>query len=295
MLVRPVPIGAQRVDGDRVAPTSRHRATRPRSRSGWSGVATRWPSRSSASGSRPALEAASRTTERAAVNSGPIGTGGIGSHPSARRPTRANARGSVPHPIQIGTGSGGSGAMPGGDRPPPTRRSWSTLGSVNRRRSSGICSSMRAPRVAEVDPERLVLHVVPPDARRRAGCVRARGAASVATCFATSAVCRCGSISTSVTSSSVHDAGEVREQHERLEERVVRVVETGPAGRALRVGADHVVVDEEVVVPGVLEALHEGDDLVRVHPGELRLGEHRSEPHPHQSARAPDRARAQSS
>ena len=62
--------------------------------------------------SRPASAAAARTSSHAGSKSRPGCTGGIGSHPSARRPTRANARGSVPHPIQIGTGSGGRGAMP---------------------------------------------------------------------------------------------------------------------------------------------------------------------------------------
>jgi hypothetical protein len=68
-----------------------------------------------------------------------------------------------------------------------------------------------------------------------------------------------------------------REEHERFEERIGVVVEAVPVGTGGRVGAEHVVVDQQVIEAGVLEPLHERDDLVGIHLRELRLREHRSE------------------
>ena len=62
------------------------------------------------------------------------------------------------------------------------------------------------------------------------------------------------------------------------------VVRAGPSGPGTRVGAEDVVVDEQVVVAGVFESLDEGDDLVRIDPPELRLREDGSESHRHMSS-----------
>ena len=114
--------------------------------------------------------------------------------------------------------------------------------------------------------------------RRRAGSDRARGPPAWRPAWRPTRSAVAGRTSTSVTSSSVQDR-EVREQHERLEERVVGVVEAGPVGTGGPVGPDHVVVDQEVVVAGVLESLDERHELVGIDRRELRLGEDRSESH----------------
>ena len=49
--------------------------------------------------------------------------------------------------------------------------------------------------------------------------------------------------------------GEVAEQHERLVERRVHVVRARPGGWAVRIGAEHVVVGEQVGEPELLHRL----------------------------------------
>ena len=187
-----------------------------------------------------------------------------------RAARRAPARRSVPHPIQIGTGAGGSGVMPASSTTSdvPT---WPTLGSVQSRRSSGICSSIRA--ACSGSRSR-----APGTPRRSTRCPPRDGSgpgarrASVATCFATNAVWRCGNTSTSVTNSSSARAGEVGEQHERLEERVAASRSDRSTRGACYVGAEDVVVHEQVVVAGVLEALDEDDELVGIDPENSACG-----------------------
>ena len=57
------------------------------------------------------------------------------------------------------------------------------------------------------------------------------------------------------------------------------VVEPAPARSGAGVRAENVVECEEVVVPGILDPLHEGDELVGAQVTELRLREHGTETH----------------
>ena len=94
-----------------------------------------------------------------------------------------------------------------------------------------------------------------------------------AACLATSAVWRWGRMMTPVTSSSdVHDAGEEAEQHERLVERRRHVVGAAPRRVHRRVGAEHVVVGEDVGEAEPVDRLGVGAHGTNV-AAELGLGE----------------------
>ena len=117
--------------------------------------------------------------------------------------------------------------------------------------------------VREIDPERLVLDVVPPDAHAEPDAAgreqRERG--DLLRDQRSLALRQHEDVGHEL---EVARAGEVGEQDERLEERVPVVVGSRSNPGGADVGAEDVVVDEEVVVPGVLEALDEGDDLVGI-------------------------------
>ena len=70
------------------------------------------------------------------------------------------------------------------------------------------------------------------------------------------------------------DRGEVAEEHERLVERRVDVVRTGPRLVHLGIGADHVVVREQVREAELLDPFRIRADRTAVRT-DLRLGEHR--------------------
>ena len=80
--------------------------------------------------------------------------------------------------------------------------------------------------------------------------------ATSAACLATSTVWRWGRISTAVTSSSVVVTAATKAKNvERLVERDVLVVRALEAAGPVAVGAEHVVVDEQVGDAELLEAL----------------------------------------
>ena len=85
--------------------------------------------------------------------------------------------------------------------------------------------------------------------------------ATSAACLATSTVWRCGRITTAVTSStSVRAGGEEPEQHERLVEGDVLVVGALEPARPITIGADHVVVDQQMAEAELLRTFGVGAD-----------------------------------
>ena len=131
---------------------------------------------------------------------------------------------------------------------------------------------------AEVDPERVVLHVVPadPDAEPDAPGREEGERGDLLGDQRGLALRQHQDIGHQLEPARPNEGGE---EHERLEERVAAVVEAGPVGPGARVRAEDVVVHEQVVVPRVLEPLDEGDDLLRIDAPELRLREDGSESH----------------
>ena len=152
-------------------------------------------------GSRPAsIGVAAQPRDRV----GELRPGGYcGIHPSAMRPVRRSTFSTIlPNhaPIQIGIGRcTGIGLR-------PMRSRWChspskvTSSSVQRRRSTSICSSMPRAAVGEVLVQRFVLHPVPPDsdAEHEAS---AGEQVELGACFATRTVWRWGRIRIPVTSS----------------------------------------------------------------------------------------------
>jgi hypothetical protein len=74
------------------------------------------------------------------------------------------------------------------------------------------------------------------------------------------------------------ESGQMAEEHEGLTKRAVDVVGTGPARVEGAVGAEHVVVGQDVGVAQLLDALHVGPDRTAV-DGQLGLREHHSDAH----------------
>ena len=194
-------------------------------------------------GSRPAPIAAASMVAHADSSSGPGRR--CGNQPSASRPIRSKAAVELP-PIQIGIGRWiGSGLMPAAVMR-WKRSSWVTLGSVQRRRRSPTCSVIRRPRVSNRCPRASNSTAFQPTPTPRRSRPPLRRSTSTA-CFATSAVSRWGSTSTLVTSSRVGERSEVAERDERLVERRRHVVGPAPAGVGGGIGAEHVVVEREVL------------------------------------------------
>jgi hypothetical protein len=81
-----------------------------------------------------------------------------------------------------------------------------------------------------------------------------------------------------VTSSRRDKAGQVAEEDERLVEGAVQVVGPAPAGVHGRVGAEHVIVGEDVVVAEVRDGLGVATKRPGVRAG-LGLGEHDADLH----------------
>jgi hypothetical protein len=122
-----------------------------------------------------------------------------GNQPSATRAARATATSAVA-PIQTGIGR-----WTGIGFSPASVTVWSlpvnvTTSSVQSRRISAICSSSRRPRVWNDSPSAsysTAFHPMPTPSRNLPPVRTSTSAA----CFATSAVCRCGRMTTPVTSS----------------------------------------------------------------------------------------------
>ena len=209
-----------------------------------SGVQLTLPSIPIDEGSRPASRAPSSTIAFASSRRGPGGT--IGNHPSPSRPARRNA-GGVDAPNQIGIGRcTGRGAIPA----PLTcseRPSNVTERSVNSRRRSSICSALRAPRSPKLRAERVVLHRVPADADAESEAAFAQDV-DLGRLLRHERGLPLREDDHAGDQLELRDAGEEAEQHERLVERRVDVVGAGPTVVHRGVGAEHVVVREEVRV-----------------------------------------------
>jgi len=76
--------------------------------------------------------------------------------------------------------------------------------------------------------------------------------------------------------------------HQRLVERRPNVVRAVPAGVNRGVGADHVVIGQQMREPELFDALAVRADRSGV-PSELGLGKHHSNAHVHSFAWLPDR------
>ena len=100
--------------------------------------------------------------------------------------------------------------------------------------------------------------------------------ATSAACLATSTAWRCGRISTVLTQlERRRDAGGEGEERERLVERDVLVVGAAEAAVAAAVGAEHVVVGQQVGEAELLDALQVGPDGARIR-ADLVVGQHRA-------------------
>ena len=181
-----------------------------------------------------------------------------GTHPSPSRAQRSSSAGAEP-PNQIGIGSDGRGLMPARvDR--WNSPSKSTTSSAHSRRISSTCSAWRRPRLVNVSLSltySTTFQPVPMPRRKRLP----DSTASSAACLATSTVWRWGRISTAVTSSIVVVTAAMKaKERERLVERDVLVVGAFEAAGPVAVGAEHVVVDQQVGDAQLLEPLGVGDD-----------------------------------
>ena len=130
--------------------------------------------------------------------------------------------------------------------------SWVTAGSVSSRRSSGICSDIRRPRSPNDCAERLVLDGVPaePDAEPEPSLGQQVDLGGL---LGDERRLALGQDDHAGDQLERGARGEVAEQHERLVERRVHVVRAVPRRVRLGIGAEHVVVGEQVGEPELLD------------------------------------------
>ena len=120
-----------------------------------------------------------------------------------------------------------------------------------------------------------VFHPTPTPSRKR---LFDRIATSAA-CLATRAVWRCGRISThEVSSRRLGDRRREREERERLVERDVLVVRALEATRAVALGAEHVVVGQQMGEAEILQPLEIVPDRAGIGP-DLVVGEDGADSH----------------
>ena len=239
------------------------------------GVQLTLPSIPIDAGSRPGLACAPRrrspSPPRGADRAAPSGTS---RRPS--RPARRNAGGDdAPNQMGIGRCTG-SGAMPAPVTCSDVLERHGALGEEPAQELDLLGDCARRDRRSSLPSASYStgFQPTPMPSRKRPSHKMSTSAA----CLATSAVCRCGRMIIAGHQLELCDAGEEAEQHERLVEGRVDVVGPRPALVHSGVGAEHVVVREEVCIPELFDA-----GAVRAHRAHIRadlgLREHHADLH----------------